>query len=302
LSALYEQYPSDVLATFTFDDNPRGSWRDGSVTSDDWGCGWLWRTSDHMGQVVERPLASWPALEDYEPPDPGTGAAGLTAMREAVRNDGHRHFVFADGGELFQRMYFLRGMENLLIDIAEDREELYRLRDLILQFCLVRIEMLLDTDVVDGIIFRDDWGTQNALLVSPESWRRVFRPAYERLVAAIHAGGAYASFHSDGVIEAIIPDMIEMGWDEINPQAHVMGIEELGRRHTGQVCFRADIDRQWTLPRGTPQDVVALIRRLFDAFGRAGGGYVGWGELAADVPLENGKAMLEALYGLRYAE
>ena len=79
-----------------------------------------------------------------------------------------------------------------------------------------------------------------------------------------------------------------------------MDIETLGRQYGGKVCVRADIDRQWTLPHGSPEDVTALIRRLFDAFGRSGGGYVGWGEMAADVPLANGAAMLRALFDLRY--
>ncbi len=128
----------------------------------------------------------------------------------------------------------------------------------------------------------------------------MFKPAYAKLVAAIHDTGAYASFHSDGMIAEIVPDLIELGWDEINPQVALMGIERLGREIGGRVCVRADIDRQATLPRGSPAEVAALVRRLFDAFGRFHGGYVGWGEMAADVPLANCRAMLEALSGLRY--
>ena len=79
-----------------------------------------------------------------------------------------------------------------------------------------------------------------------------------------------------------------------------MDIEALGREYGGRVCVRADIDRQWTLPHGSPGDVERVVRRLFRAFGAARGGYVGWGEMAADVPLANGRAMLSTLYALRY--
>lgn len=221
-------------------------------------------------------------------------------MVAEVDADGHRRFVFADGGEVFQRMIFLRGMEALLIDMQEDREEVHLLRDRIVGVCLHRIERLLDTGRADGIILRDDWGTQTALMVRPDLWRRLFRPAYARLVDAIHAGGAYASFHSDGMIAEILPDLIGIGCDEVNPQAHVMDIEALGALCAGRICVRADVDRQFVLPQGTPDDVRRLIRRLFAAFGTREGGYVGWGEMSSDVPLANGEAMLETLFELRY--
>ena len=80
-----------------------------------------------------------------------------------------------------------------------------------------------------------------------------------------------------------------------------MDIENLGQRFGGKVCVRADIDRQYTLPHGRPEEVRQLIRRLHAAFGAHDGGYVGWGEMNADVPLENGQAMLEALFSQRYA-
>ena len=300
LETLYARYPSDVQGLFNFQDCPRGRWAGGEVTYDDWGCGWRWNTSDHMGQTVECPLSDWAALADYRPPDPMTGEEGVRRMEEAVREDDHRYFVFVDGGELFQRMFFLRGFENLLMDLAEDRPEVYTLRDMVAAFYLKRLERWQETGLVDGVIFRDDWGGQFSLMVSPAIWRKVFKPVYKRLADAIHDGGAYASFHSDGVIRDIIPDLVEIGWDELNPQVSVMDIEELGRSFGGKVCIRADIDRQETLPSGTPEEVRALVERLFNAFGRFNGGYVGWGEMNADVPLANGEAMLDTCFGLRY--
>ena len=270
------------------------------MTYDDWGCGWLWNTPDYMGQAVAHPLSDWAALEGFRPPDPMTGEEGVRSMEEAVRQDGHRRFVFADGGELFQRMFFLRGFEDLLVDLLEDRPEVYALRDMVLTFDLKRIERWLETGLVDGIIFRDDWGSQSALMVRPDIWRKAFKPAYKRIVEAIHSGGACASFHSDGAIGEIVPDLVEIGWDELNPQAHLMDVEDLGRRFGGRVCFRADIDRQRTLPMGTPEEVRALVERFFNAFGRFDGGYVGWGEMSSDVPIANGEAMLKAMFGLRY--
>jgi len=306
LEELYARYPSDVLLSsrtrgpFAFAGSERGRWAGGAVTWDDWGCGWRWNTPEYMGQAVHHPLADWAAFAGFRPPDPMAGADGVAQMVTEVDADGHRHFVFADGGEVFQRMIFLRGMEDLLVDLHEDRQEVYALRELIVEVCLRRIACWLETGRVDGIILRDDWGTQQALMIAPATWRRVFRPAYQRLVAAIHEGGAFASFHSDGMIAQILPDLVDIGCDEVNPQVHLMDVEALGRRWGGTVCVRADIDRQFALPRGTPDDVRTLVGRLFRAFGAARGGYVGWGEISSDVPLANGEALLEALFSLRY--
>ena len=304
LADLYARYPSDVLLAsrtrgpFAFSGSERGHWADGAVTRDDWGCGWLWNTPEYMGQAVHHPLADWRDLADWRPPDPMTGAEGVATMAAEVEADGHRHFVFVDGGEVFQRMIFLRGMEALMVDLHEGRDEVLELRDRIVEVCLRRIERWGATEVVDGIILRDDWGTQQALMIRPEVWREVFRPAYARLIDAIHEAGAYASFHSDGVIDAILPDLIELGVDEVNPQAHVMDIEALGRRFGGKVCVRADIDRQFAMPHGTPDDVAQLVRRLFAAFGSPRGGFAGWAEMSSDVPLANGEAALATFFDL----
>jgi uroporphyrinogen decarboxylase len=304
LEELYERYPSDVLLSsrsrgpFAFTGSERGHWDQGRVTEDDWGCGWLWNTSEYMGQAVEHPLADWAAFGVFHPPSPMTGEAGVEQMAAEVEADGHRHFVFVDAGEVFQRMIFLRGMEALMLDIAEGRPELLALRDLIVEVCLARIQRWGKTGCVDGMILRDDWGTQQSMIISPASWRQVFRPAYEQLVHAIHDAGAYASFHSDGYIEPVLQDLTDIGCDEINPQAHCMDIEDLGRRFGGRVCIRADIDRQFTLPHGTPEQVAAMVRRLHAAFGTHRGGYVGWGEMCSDVRLANGEAMLRTFAAL----
>jgi len=304
LENLYARYPSDVLLSsrthepFALGGSERGHWAGGQVTYDDWGCGWLWNTPDHMGQTVYFPLAYWDVLETYRPPDPMSGEEAVEQMVAEVDADGHQHFVFVDGGELFQRMIFMRGMENLMIDLHEDREEVYVLRDLITEVCLKRIERWGATGKVDGIILRDDWGTQQALMIQPRTWRQVFLPAYEKLVEAIHATGAFASFHSDGVIDDILPDLVAIGCDEINPQVHVMDIEALGDRYRGDICVRADMDRQYTMPDGKPEEVRQLVHRLYAAFGSRDGGYVGWAEMNSDVPIANAEAMLETFYSL----
>jgi len=119
-------------------------------------------------------------------------------------------------------------------------------------------------------------------------------------VAAIKSGGCFAHLHSDGVTDAIMEDLIEIGFDELNPQMSCMDIASVGRRFGGRVCFRADMDRQYVLPFGTPADVSALVEQLATAFGSKRGGYIGYGQINTDVPIENAEAMLTVFSRLTY--
>jgi len=297
LEELYAKYPSDVLlsptlrAPFNFVNPAREGSGVGRV-ADIWGCVWERTTDEYAGQVVGYPLADWRKLEDYQFPDPLLGHEGSEELVTAVAKDGHRHYVIAAAGTIYHRYCFLRGMENALVDVVEESEPFKLLLDRITDFAVARVEFWTEFVEVDGILIEDDWGTQQNLLINPKSWRKWFKPVYRRVVEAIHAGGAYAHFHTDGNTRAIIPDLIEVGFDEVNPQVWVMGVEELGQAFAGKVCFRADLDRQWALPRGSVADVEAHVRQTYKALGRPEGGYIGYGQIGPDVPLANAEAML----------
>jgi len=293
LRTLQERYPSDVL-TFGYAGSEEYGGAAGSRSEDRWGAVWMSVSDEHKGQVVEHPLADWSAFETYRFPDPVNQPEFDRADRAIQRDEG-QHYLLADGDTLFQRLYYLRGMEPLLVDLMEDRQELYRLRDGIVDYMLRRIERWVELGV-HGIRFRDDWGTQQQLFVHPDLWRRFFKPAYRRLCEAVHAGGAYVHFHSDGMIWAIIPDFIEIGVDVLHPQMTIMGIERLGEVFGGKGCFQTDLDRQYILPHGTPEEVAAHARSAIEAFGRFNGGVIGWVEGASDVPLENLEAALSTFW------
>lgn len=307
LEDLYARYPGDVLLSpstrswFNFKwAVSEGSGR-AMGQADEWGCIWDSLTDDYLGQVIGHPLDDWDKLASFAWPEPAVGIEGVEEMAAAVKADDHQHYSLIEVGTLWHRTNWLRGFENSLIDVMEDRPELYELRDRITDFLLKRVEILMGyREHIDGILINDDWGTQQTLMIRPEYWRKVYKPAYAKIIEAIHAGGLFAHLHSDGVIEAIIDDWIEIGLDEINPQMSCMDIEDLGRRYGGRICVRADMDRQYTLPFGSPADVEVYVQRLFDAFGTKGGGYVGYGQVGTDVSLENAEAMLKAFFHLTY--
>lgn len=121
--------------------------------------------------------------------------------------------------------------------------EFFKLRDIVHTYFLRVIEIWAKTEV-DGIIFLDDWGAQNSLLISPMMWRKLFKPLYKDYCDLIHSAGKFAFMHSDGHIFDIYEDLIEVGVDAINSQLFCMDIEEIGRRFKGRITFWGEIDRQ----------------------------------------------------------
>jgi uroporphyrinogen decarboxylase len=293
LDDLYRRYPSDVVHVGSATSGEFGD-RIGVPSRDTWGALWVRHTDEHKGQVIRGPLESWDALPDFEPPDTASDAV-LAAVEANLAANAGRRYALADGDILWQRMFYLHGYRATLEDLLVERERSAALRDLILNVMLRRVERLCALDDLDGIHFRDDWGTQQSLMIHPNLWRAFFKPAYARLFALARSAGKHVWFHSDGAIGDIVPDLIEIGVQVLNPQVDVIGRERLSALGRGRVCIEADIDRQWVLPYGTPEDVRAAVRADIAAFGGGEGGYIGRGEIAGDVPWENILALLDEL-------
>lgn len=192
----------------------------------------------------------------------------------------------------FEQMQQLRGMEQFLMDIANESDDLLQLMDKMLAFNLVWIDKWIKLDY-DGLQFADDWGGQSRLLVKPDTWRRLFKPRYAEMFKKVHEAGMHVWFHSDGHINDIVSDLIEIGVDVINCQISVMGHNWIYQNMRGNVAIRTDIDRQYILPFGTPSEVKEEIQRTFEACGGPNGGIIACGEIGPDVPLKNIRAMYE---------
>jgi uroporphyrinogen-III decarboxylase len=110
----------------------------------------------------------------------------------------------------------------------------------------------------------------------------------------VHNAGMDVWFHSDGYINDIFGDLIEIGVDVINCQARVVGLDWVARNVRGRVAIRTDIDRQYVLPFGSPSEVKEEVQRTFEACGTPDGGIVACGEISPEVPMENIRALYEA--------
>lgn len=259
---------------------------------DEWGSVWRVAEPGVIGEVKVPVLADWSALATYELPYERLRGADFSAVNPFCAETDQ----FVIGGtdvRPFERMQFLRGTEDLFMDLALGVDEVIQLRDRLHAYYLEELALWTLTDV-DAISFLDDWGAQKGLLINPKLWRELFRPLYAEYVQVIHAAGKFVFMHSDGDISAIYPDLIEIGIDAINSQLFCMDIEALGREYKGKITFWGEIDRQWALPFGTPDDVRAAVRRVRDALDDGSGGVIGQCEFGINDPLANIEAVFEA--------
>jgi uroporphyrinogen decarboxylase len=122
----------------------------------------------------------------------------------------------------------------------------------------------------------DDFGSQHDLMISVDCYRRWFKPLQKRFIDLAHQAGALVMHHDDGAIRRIIPDLIEVGVDMLNPIQHVcpgMGMAGLKRDFGGSLSFHGGVDNQDVLPHGSVEDVRREVRDCMGLLG-AGGGYI----------------------------
>ena len=271
LAAIRTRFPDDIVTSPAFLRQPLktvGQEYEPGLFIDEWGCRFENRQAGIIGQVKEPALTSW---------------ADVDAMRipgERLTVDTGKVDEFCAGSEAFvlgktwsrpfELIQFLRGPENLYMDLAERPAGLDRLIAKVHGFYKEEMELWGRTDV-DALVFADDWGGQNGLLIAPALWRELFKPLYRDYVEIAHRHGKYAFMHSDGHIAAILPDLVEIGLDALNAQLFTMDIEAIGRAYAGKLTFWGEVDRQHLLPYGAPADVAAAVRRVRRALWREGG-------------------------------
>jgi len=247
------------------DDRPRSG-------PDEWGAVWKNFGKTNLGEVKDFPLKRW---EDFDRlPIPDINAPHRWEALAGLRERAGDKFILASGISIYERVHFIRGLENTWMDIYDHPAELGRLIDLLAEMNLAAIRRYADAGA-DGLIFCDDWGLQNRLMISPRAWRALWKPRYERIFRAAHEAGLFTFLHSCGYIVDILDDLIEIGLDAVHmDQQENMGLELLGSRFGGRLTFFAPVDIQKTMVYGTPDEIRAYCRRMAALLGRPGGGFI----------------------------
>ena len=252
-----------------------------------------------MGRILWAALAHSPW--DHAG-DPGFWDT-LRARAIELRRTSGRALMIAAGCNLFEWGTFLRRMDNFLMDLVAEPAKVEALLDALMERHLAVLERICRAvgDVADIIRFGDDLGTNDGPFMSPRTYRQTFKPRHAMLCDYVHRHSAMKTFlHSCGSIHALMPDLIEAGYDVINPvQTNCRGMDPEGLKADfgNDICFwGGGCDTRHVLPKGTPREVKDHVRRRLDVF-MPGGGFVfnTVHNILPEAPPQNIVAMYEAI-------
>jgi uroporphyrinogen-III decarboxylase len=212
--------------------------------------------------------------------------------------DGKHYAGSLEHGHAFQRLSYLRGYENLLLDMVDNEPRLWRLIEIVEAFNSELVRHYLDLGVV-MMRYPEDLGMQVGPMLSPDNFRSYIKPMYDRLMAPAREAGCLVHMHSDGDIRDLVGDITISGADVLNLQDLVNGIDWIAANLKGKVCIDIDIDRQRITRFGTPEQIDALVREEVEKLGSPQGGLMMIYGLYPGVPIENATAVADAME--RYA-
>jgi hypothetical protein len=268
--------------------------------TDAWGCVWYGAIDGIEGQVVRHPLDDWSQLDAYQVPDPlvaaDRGPADWEAARRRIAEAKARGDLTSGGlahGFLFMRLSYLRGFENLMLDLATRDPRLPRLIERVNAHNKTIVRQWLDMGV-DVAGFPEDLGSQTASVVGPRHFDERLAPAYKELMAPCRAAGAHVHMHSDGYIMDIADAILDCGVTILNPQDLCNGIAAIARELKGRVCIELDVDRQSVVPFGTARDIHDLIEEEVRKLGSPRGGLMMIVGIYPPTPAANVHALLTA--------
>ena len=254
-------------------------------------------------EVVNHPLADFNSPEEIDDNYtwPSSDWYDFSHLPEQVRGNEHR-IIRGGGSEPFLTYKYLRGDEQAFIDLIENPD--------VIHYCLGKLFGLAHErtrriyEAIPGKVsisyVAEDLGGQTGLMYSPDQIRTFFIPHMKRMAELVHGAGAFVFTHTDGAVRKIIPDLIEMGADVLNPiQWRCAGMEREGlKRDFGdKLIFHGGMDNQQTLAFGSVEDVRQEVRDNLRILG-AGGGYIlaPCHNIQAVSPPENVVAMYETCY------
>jgi hypothetical protein len=306
LHELWARYPEDFGDSRRFPRSaPDPRWIDAGgryeeVRRDEWSVLWKYLIYGVAGHPLERPLDDWSNLDRYTLPE-APARSGEAFEREKARAAAHRHEWFLKSGwvGIFEVLCAVRRFEDVLMEIGTDEPEINRLADKIVEYHEARIAYWLERGI-DAVQFGDDFGTQWALMLSPQTWRRFFRPRFERLMAPVHQAGKKVFFHLCGHNAGILDDLAGMGVHAIWPQLNAYPQGWLAKwSRDAKVAVAVHPDRGDLMARATPDDVRAAVGALSEEFQLAEGGGWFYIEIDSGFPWANVEALIGEVGRLR---
>jgi uroporphyrinogen decarboxylase len=230
-----------------------------------------------------------PAWYDYE---------RLPALVSAARARSDR-CVMVTNGNIFETSWYMRGFEQMLMDVMTDEELVHAIMGRVTDFYTAFFSRVLEAapGAIDLVFTADDIGDQRGLLMPMERWERLLKPYHRRLNDAIHERGAKVIYHTDGSIMDAVAGLVDAGIDILQAlqfSADNMDPARLKEKHGTRLCFEGGVSVQTTLPFGSTEDVRREVHERIGVLGRNGGYILGpshW--IQAGTPPENVAAMFD---------
>ncbi len=267
---------------------------------DEWGVG-------HKKGSLAHFTHFYPPMAEFETPDEVNSYPYPDIMDESrwvqvdekvrqAHSEGRAAVFFAI--QVFEPAWYLRGLDNLLADFLTDDEMASACMDNMCRIQCMAAERAAKSGA-DMIVFGDDVGSQHSLMMSLQTWRKWIKPATKATISAAKKinPNVLAMYHSDGVIDEIIPELIEIGVDILNPvQPECMDPVKIKQLYGDKLSFLGTVGTQTTMPFGTPQDVKDVVKKMIETVGKGGGLTIAPTHmLEPEVPWENIEAFIEAV-------
>jgi len=290
--------------------SPYGAWGMGpawgiphpnNVVEDEWGIKRKAGATGTYWHFVYHPLQDLESVDEYEFPDIDAPGRFDTTEKQ-LREWGDKYFTIGGIVGLIEWAWYLRGFNKFIRDLYTNPKFASELLDKLLEFNLELGKRLIELGV-DCIGSGEDSASQTGLFLPLEIWRKYFKPRYRKLYSGLKKkGDVYIWYHSDGNIERLISDLIDVGIDILNPvQPDCMDPVKIKKLYGDKLTLDGTISVQETLPFGTFEDVKREVITRIETVGYDGGLILGPTHIVGyDVPLENILALYET--AMRYRQ
>jgi hypothetical protein len=237
------------------------------IRRDMWGVESLWAPDHTYTYTYHRHPLQHIRLEDYEWPE--TDESTFDDAQRICRTN-EDYCVFGGVSHLWEMAWQLTGFTEIMRMFYTEPDKANAIIGNLDKTRLEQARLLCEAGA-DVICDGDDVGMQRGMMMSVQVWRRFLKPRYAELARLCHERGAFFFFHSDGWIEPIIPDLIEIGVDILNPiQPECMDPVKLKELYGDELCFEGTVGVQSTLPFGTPEDVAEEVKERISSLGPTG--------------------------------
>ncbi|MDR3305219.1 MAG: uroporphyrinogen decarboxylase (URO-D) [Clostridiales Family XIII bacterium] len=250
--------------------------RRGEQGKDAYGVVWTWSEDQpaaaplpHADVLVIKDVTAWedtlvfPNLEALDWSGAKEHAAALAGT------DKFSAAFFPSG--LFERLHFLMGFENALVNLMIEPDATKALIEAIGKHRMRYAELLIENLNPEMFFLHDDWGMKHSLFVSPEVWREMIKPHYEELYGYLRSKDLLIVHHADSFMEPIIGDMADMGiavWQGVLPENDIIRLQ---KELDGRMTLMGGIDAAIIdSPSATEDQTRAETRRACETYGPGG--------------------------------